>query len=61
MTDVRERAGGFAMISILLLMALLMSILLSYFAVTRIEQSTTVSTMDSFRGFYAAEAVLKTL
>ena len=50
--------GGFAMISTLLLISLLLSIMVGYWAVTRIEQSTTKSTMDSFRGFYAAEAGL---
>jgi hypothetical protein len=49
---------GLAMITVMLLLALLLSMMVGYWAITRIEQSTTRSTMDSFRGFYAAEAGL---
>jgi len=57
MDDSRTQ-DGFALIGALLLLALLMSLLVGYSALTRIELSTTDSTMRSFRGFYAAEAGL---
>lgn len=50
--------GGYALVTVLMLLALLGTLLLSYYTLTRIEQSTTKSTMDSFVGFYAAEAGL---
>ncbi|ANM30734.1 hypothetical protein ABI59_15825 [Acidobacteria bacterium Mor1] len=49
---------GFALVTVLLLMALLMSMLVGYFALTSIDMSTTQSTIDSSSGFYAAEAGL---
>jgi len=49
---------GYALVTVLMLLALLMTLLASYFTLTRIELSTTRSSMDSFRGFYAAEAGL---
>ena len=49
---------GFALVTVLMLLALLMSLVLGYFTMTRIETSTTRSSMDSIRGFYAAEAGL---
>ena len=56
-----ERTGnerGVALISVMMLLALLMSLLVGFYALTRIESSTTKSSMNSFRGFYAAEAGL---
>jgi len=53
-----NREGGFALITMLILLALLMAMLLTHFAVTWIEMSTTRSSMRSFVGFYAAEAGL---
>lgn len=50
--------GGFALITVVMLLALLMTLIFGYFVLTRIELSTTGSSMDSFRGFYAAEAGL---
>jgi len=50
--------NGFALVGVLVLLALLMTLLVGYFALARIELSTTKSTMRSFRGFYAAEAGL---
>ncbi len=49
---------GFALISALMLAALLTALLASYFFLTRVELLTTKSSMDSTRGFYAAEAGL---
>jgi len=58
MKNKADRERGLAMITVILLLALLLSMMVGYWAITRIEQSTTKSTMDSFRGFYAAEAGL---
>lgn len=52
------RQNGFALITVLMLLALLMTLAVGYFTLTRIELSTTRSSMDSFRGFYAAEGGL---
>lgn len=49
---------GFALITMLILLALLMAMLLTHFALTWVEISTTRSSMRSFVGFYAAEAGL---
>ena len=49
---------GFALVTVLMLLALLMTLLLGYFTLTRIELSTTGASMASLRGFYAAEAGL---
>ena len=57
MSDMR-RQSGYAMVTVMLLMALLMTFLLGYFTLTMIELSTTRSTQNSFVGFYAAEAGL---
>jgi len=57
MKDTRSESG-FALITILVLLALLMALLLTHFSVTWIEMSTTRSSMKSFKGFYAAEAGL---
>jgi hypothetical protein len=53
-----RQEAGFALIAALTLLALLMTLLAGYFAFSRVELSTTESTMRSFRGFYAAEAGL---
>lgn len=55
--DTRSESG-FALITMLVLLALLMALLLTHFSVTWIEMSTTRSSMKSFKGFYAAEAGL---
>ncbi len=52
------REQGFALITMLTLLALLMALLLTHFSLTWIELQTTRSTMKSFTGFYAAEAGL---
>ncbi len=49
---------GFVLVTVLLLLALLMSLLTGYFVLTRMELSTTRSTLDGTRGFYASEAGL---
>jgi hypothetical protein len=57
MNEMKEQSG-YAMVTVLLLMSLLMTFLVGYFTLTMIELSTTRSTQDSFVGFYAAEAGL---
>lgn len=57
MTDMQEQRG-YALVTVMLLMSLLMTFLVGYFTLTMIELSTTRSTQDSFVGFYAAEAGL---
>jgi hypothetical protein len=57
MTDMHEQRG-YALVTVMLLMSLLMTFLVGYFTLTMIELSTTRSTQDSFVGFYAAEAGL---
>lgn len=54
----RDSERGFALATVLMMLVMLMALLSAYFLVTRIEQSTTRSTMDHTRGFYAAEAGL---
>jgi len=49
---------GFALITVMMLLALLMTMIVGYFTLTRIELSTTRSSMNSFRGLYSAEAGL---
>lgn len=53
-----RKEGGFALVTVMLLLGLIMTLLAAYFSLTRIELGTTKSTMDSFRGFYASEAGL---
>jgi hypothetical protein len=53
-----ERQSGFALLTMLVLLALLMGLILTHFSLTWIEMSTTRSSMNSFVGFYAAEAGL---
>jgi hypothetical protein len=50
--------GGFVLITMLLLLALLAAMLATHFSLTWIELSTTGASMDSYVGFYAAEAGL---
>jgi hypothetical protein len=53
-----RRENGYALVTALMLLALLMTLVVGYYTMTRVELSTTRSSMDSFRGFYAAEAGL---
>jgi hypothetical protein len=53
-----NRQSGFALLTLMVLLALLMGLLLTHFSLTWIEMSTTRSSMNSFVGFYAAEAGL---
>lgn len=54
----RRRTGeeGFALVATLMLAAVLLALIAAYFLVTRVELSATRSSLDSIRGFYAAEA-----
>jgi hypothetical protein len=47
---------GFALLGVLMLAALLAALLAGYFTLTRIDMGTVDASMDSVRGFYAAEA-----
>lgn len=53
-----KQQSGFALISAMLVLALLMVLLVGYFTLTSVERATTLSSMDSLRGFYAAEGGL---
>ena len=50
--------GGHALVTVLLLTLLFSALLASYFAMTRVGLATTEHSMDTTRGFYAAEAGL---
>lgn len=50
--------GGFALVSVVMLSALIMTLLVGYYILTHAEIGSTRATMDSTRGFYAAEAGL---
>ena len=54
--DDRTRQNGFALVTVMLLLALIMSLLLAYHTLTRGEMTSTKASLDSARGFYAAEA-----
>ena len=54
----RCRERGFALITVMLLLALVATFIAAYFTLTRFEQSSTRSVMDGVRGMYAAEAGL---
>ena len=54
----KDNQAGFAMITTVMLLALLATLILGYFTLTGIELTTTRATMNSTRGFYAAEAGL---
>lgn len=56
--DTSDRESGFALITVMLLLALLLALVVAHFTVTGTEMSTTRGTMDDTRGFYAAEAGL---
>lgn len=49
---------GFALVAVLLFIALTMSLLGAYYVITRIELASTKYSRDSVSGFYAAEAGL---
>lgn len=49
---------GFALVTSLILLAVLMALLTAYFTLSQIENSTTRSTANQTAGFYAAEAGL---
>ncbi len=49
---------GFALVMVMLLVAVLASLLAGYFLLTKIDLTTTRSSLDGTRGFYAAEAGL---
>ncbi|MCP3980222.1 MAG: hypothetical protein GY716_13030 [bacterium] len=51
-----RREDGFALITVLIAMSLLVALVGAYFTLTGIELSSTSSSMNSVRGFYAAEA-----
>ena len=53
-----ESQRGFALVTVLLLLSLIMSLLVAYHSLTRIEMTTTKASMSSTRGLYAAEAGL---
>ena len=54
----RSNERGFALVTVLILLAMLTAVLFGYVALTQVELSTTKSSMGSVRGFYAAEAGL---
>jgi hypothetical protein len=56
--DRRNDQSGLALVTVMMLLAMLAALLGAYFAVTRIEIMNTRSSMDATRGFYAAEAGL---
>lgn len=53
-----SRRQGFALVSSLILLAVLMALLTAYFTLSQIEISATRSTANQTAGFYAAEAGL---
>jgi hypothetical protein len=58
---VRKRSSqerGFALVAVLMLVALVAALLAAHFLLTRADLSTTRSAMSATRGFYAAEAGL---
>jgi len=52
----RNRQEGFTLIAVLMVAAVLAALIAGYFSLTRIEMTSVDSSMDSIRGFYAAEA-----
>ena len=54
----KKRQRGFALITVLLLVLVLMAMVTAYFFVTGIELATTQASANSTTGFYAAEAGL---
>ena len=53
-----EPQRGQALVTVLMLMALVSALLAAYFALTAVELSTTRSSINSVKGFYVAEAGL---
>lgn len=49
---------GYALVTVLLLLALISALLVGYFALTSVEMTTTGCSLYGVRGFYAAEAGL---
>jgi hypothetical protein len=56
--NMRESESGFALIAVLVLIALMTTILGAYIVITRIELATARSSQDTASGFYAAEGGL---
>ena len=54
----RATEDGFALVAVLMLLALLMSLGFAYFTLTQVEVRSTRATSRSLRGMYAAEAGL---
>ena len=57
-TEVINREDGFALIAVLMLIAIMTAILGAYVAITKIELATARSSQDTASGFYAAEGGL---
>ena len=53
-----KQIRGFALMTVVLMVAVLMAMIAAYFMLTRIELATTRSTSNQASGFYAAEAGL---
>lgn len=53
-----KRQHGFALVTVLTLLVVLMALVTAYFFLTNIELSTTTSQANSTSGFYSAEAAL---
>ncbi len=53
-----SKKSGFALISVITLLVVLMALIAAYFMLTRIELKTTKASQDQTSGFYAAEAGL---
>ncbi|MCP3979329.1 MAG: hypothetical protein GY716_08375 [bacterium] len=54
----RETQNGFAIVTVMVLLATLTSVLAAYALLTRVERETTRSSMNGTRAFYAAESGL---
>ncbi len=54
----KRHQGGFALITVMLLLAVLAVMVTAYFMLTQIEMTTAASSQNSTSGFYAAEAGL---
>ena len=53
-----DRQAGVALVTALMLLALIMTLMIGYYLLTHLELFNTKASMDSFRGFYAAEGGL---
>lgn len=58
MSGRRRDEAGFALVTVLMLTALMMTLIGAYFVMTHIELGTTRATMEGFRGLYGTEAAL---